>query len=60
MQSRFASGSVFLQLNSTVISLMIEYPYESVAEHGRIWQPEYRLHALWLRGLIVFHIALGL
>ena len=28
--------------------------------NGGIWQPEYRLHALWLPGLIVLPIALGL
>ena len=28
--------------------------------NGGIWQPEYRLHALWLPGLIALPIALGL
>ena len=28
--------------------------------NGGIWQPEYRLHTLWLPGLIILPIALGL
>ena len=28
--------------------------------NGGIWQPEYRLHTLWLPGLVVLPIALGL